>query len=249
MRNFPDVSARILHRGYALAAALALAPGVMSQNAGAQVVPVAPPTTGHCFFGMRALRGLVGGALGGWVGFVVVKIKLSDWNDANRSGAANRTRLQATLAGAAVGAAVGALLPYSCERSDVLPARERGRAVNQPITANEITRAGVSGTAYDIVYTLRRSWLNPRGVNDFTEAPHVATTSTGEEVIVPGEPKLMIYLDNMRMGTIGELHNIPATGVLGIRFYTPAEANYRWGTGHTHGAIQVLTVLEQGGSR
>ena len=246
MRYFPNLSSRRAYRGYAVVAALALTPGILSRGLDAQVA--VPKSSTHCFFGARVLRGLVGGGLGGWVGFVAVKIKLSDWNDANRSESANRTRMEATLAGAAIGATVGALLPYSCEGSDVIPSREMGSALNQPITANEIARSGVSGTVYDVVYSLRRSWLNTRGVNDFSEAPRTVTASNGEEVIVPGEPRLIVYLDNMRLGTIGELRNIPATGVLGIRFYTPAEANYRWGTGHTHGAIQVLTLSEQGSS-
>jgi hypothetical protein len=194
------------------------------------------------------LRSLVGGTLGGWVGFVAVKIKLSDWNDANRSGAANRQRIQATIAGAAIGATIGALLPGHCGNADAPAPGAVRNNLNRPITAEEITRSGVSGTAYDIVYSLRRSWLNTRGINDLDEAPRYVTTTSGQEVLVTGEPQLIIYLDNMRLGTVGELHNIPSAGVLGIRYYTPAEANYRWGAGHAHGAIQVLTVTEQGTS-
>jgi hypothetical protein len=179
------------------------------------------------------------------VGFVAVKIKLSDWNDANRSGAADRERLQATLAGAALGATIGALLPAHCGNSDVPTPGAVGSSLNRPITAEEITRAGVNGTAYDVFYTLRRTWLKTRGLNDFREAPIPVTAANGDVVVIPGEPQLIVYLDNMRLGTINELHNIPSAGVLGIRYYTTAEANYRWGVGHSHGAIQVLTVVEQ----
>lgn len=208
----------------------------------------APLSSSHCLLGSRLLRSVVGGGLGGWVGFVAVKIKLSDWNDANRSGAANRERMQATLVGAAVGATIGALLPQRCG-NEAVPSPDAVRSgLNQPITGEEIARSGLNGTAYDIVYTLRRTWLNTKGVNDFTETPHGFTASNGEVVVVPGEPQLMVYLDNMRLGTISELHNIPASGVLGIRYYTAAEATYRWGAGHSHGAIQVLTVTEKGGS-
>ena len=216
---------------------------------GTLAAQAAPVPTRHCFLGTRLLRSVIGGGLGGWVGFVAVKIKLSDWNDANRSGAANRQRIQATVAGAALGATIGALLPQRCgTETGPSPSAVRS-SLDQPITAEEITRSGINGTAYDIVYTLRRTWLNTKGVNDFTETPHAVTASTGEVVIIPGEPLLIVYLDNMRLGTISELHNIPAAGVLGIRYYTPAEATYRWGAGHTHGAIQVLTVTEAGGSR
>jgi hypothetical protein len=225
-------------------AALALALGAAVPSSGALSAQVPRPAA-HCFLGTRLLRSMVGGGLGGWVGFVAVKIKLSDWNDANRSGAADRERLQATLAGAALGATIGALLPAHCGNSDVPTPGAVGSSLNRPITAEEITRAGVNGTAYDVIYTLRRTWLNTRGLNDFREAPIPVTAANGDVVVIPGEPQLIVYLDNMRLGTINELHNIPSAGVLGIRYYTPAEANYRWGVGHSHGAIQVLTVVEQ----
>jgi hypothetical protein len=223
--------------------ALALVPSL--GLGGMLAAQAAPASTAHCFLGTRLLRSVVGGGLGGWVGFVAVKIKLSDWNDANRSGAANRQRVQATLVGAAVGATVGALLPQRCGNEAVPSPGAVRSSLNQPITAEEITRAGLSGTAYDIVYSLRRSWLNTRGIHDGSEVPVPVTAPNGDVVIIPGEPQLVVYLDNMRMGTISELHNIPSAGVLGVRYYTPAEANYRWGTGHTHGAIQVLTVVDQ----
>ena len=225
-------------------AALVLLPSLgVGGTVAAQAAPVSKT---NCFLGTRLLRSIVGGGLGGWVGFVAVKIKLSDWNDANRTGAANRRRIQATVAGAAIGATIGALLPQRCGNPSVPAPGAVRSGLAQPITAEEITRSGVSGTAYDIVYTLRRTWLNTKGVQDFGEAARVVTSTSGQEILVPGEPQLVVYLDNMRLGTISELHNIPATGVLGIRYYTPAEASYRWGVGHTHGAIQVLTVTDQG---
>lgn len=232
-----------LRRRHVIGVALALAPTVAL--GGALPAQAAPAPGTHCFLGTRLLRSVVGGGLGGWVGFVAVKIKLSDWNDANRSGAANRQRIQATVAGAALGATIGALLPQRCGNPSVPSPNAVRSGLNQPITADEITRAGLNGTAYDIVYSLRRSWLNTRGLNDFGEAPIPVTDANGNVVIIPGEPQLIVYLDNMRLGTINELHNIPAAGVLGVRYYTPAEATYRWGAGHPHGAIQVLTVVEQ----
>ena len=228
-----------------LVTAVAVGLGMSFTGNAALLSQAAPRPATHCFLGTRLLRSVVGGGLGGWVGFVAVKIKLSDWNDANRSGAANRERLQATLAGAALGATVGALLPAHCGNSDLPTPGAVGSSLNRPITAEEITRAGVNGSVYDVVYTLRRTWLNTRGVNDFGEAPIPVTSPNGDVVVIPGEPKLIVYLDNMRLGTISELHNIPSAGVLGVRYYTPAEANYRWGTGHPHGAIQVLTVVDQ----
>lgn len=243
MTRFSISSGGLVHScAFMSGIALALAPTV---GPGALAAQAAPRSSNHCFMGSRLLRSLVGGGLGGWVGFVGIEIKLNDWNDANRSSAANRQRVRATLAGAALGATVGALLPKRCGNAAVPSPDAVGSSFDQPISADEITHAGISGTAYDIVYALRRRWLNDRGVDSPTEAPRVATTATGQEVVIPGEVHLIIYLDNMRMGTVSELRNIPAAGILGIRYYTPVQANYRWGRGHSHGAIQVLTVTEQ----
>lgn len=214
----------------------------------AQTTPEAIPaaTGGHCLMGNRLVRGVGGATLGAWLGFVTVKIKLSDWNDGSRTGAANRIRNQATIGGAALGALVGVLVPHGGCGQSSLGDGQTPRPLRQPIMADEIRRSGVSGTAYDVVYTLRRSWLNDRGVEDMTEAPRVVTDGD-QALTIPGEPRLIVYLDNMRMGTIGELHNLPSTGVIAIRYYDPTQANLRWGTGHTHGAIQVLTVIDNGG--
>src|SRR6476646_5275707 len=63
-----------------------------------------------CASNNTLVRTAVGGTLGAWIGFVAAKIKMSDWNDASRGPAANRTRNNATLGGAVVGAALANLL-------------------------------------------------------------------------------------------------------------------------------------------
>jgi hypothetical protein len=203
----------------------------------------AAEASSHCLMGNRLVRGLGGATLGAWLGFVTAKIRVSDWNDGSRTSAGVRQRNQATAIGAAAGALIGVLVPHGCSASAV-PGQST-RPGRLPIMADEIRRSGVSGSVYDVVYSLRRNWLNVRGVEDMNEAPRNVTDANGQEVIQPGEPKLIVYLDNMRMGTIGELHNLPTTGVVAIRYFDPTQANMRWGTGHTHGAIQVLTVLDQ----
>jgi hypothetical protein len=117
----------------------------------------------------------------------------------------------------------------------------RARQATRPISAEEIARSGVNGSVYDVVYSLRRNWLNVRGVETISEGPHVVATDAGE-VVVSGEPQLVIYLDNMRMGTVSQLRSLSTVGVSEIRYYDPSQANLRWGTGHSHGAIEVLTV-------
>lgn len=195
----------------------------------------------RCFLGSRAVRAATGGVLGGWLGFVAAKIKMSDWNEASRSASAARTRNGMTIGGLVLGAVGASLIHVNKNCTARVPARAAQRSGRQPITADEIAHAGVSGNVYDVVYSLRRNWLNLRGLNSGTEATRVVTVNDAE-VVVQGEPQLVVYLDNIKLGTISELRRLPIVGVTSIRYYEPAEANYLWGTGHTHGAIQVLTV-------
>jgi hypothetical protein len=239
-------TANLVQRRATFVAALALASTVPTSGAFAQAVP-SPGPAGHCLGSSRIVRGLGGAVLGAGLGFFTAKVRMSDWNDASRTSAASRQRMEATIGGAAIGALIGALVPYHGECSanrTLVSGQDAARPSRPAITADEINRAGVSGSVYDVIYALRRPWLNDRGVNDMSEAPHVVTTADGQEITVPGEPRLIVYLDNMRLGTIGELKTLPTTGVLAIRYYDPSQATLKWGVGHTHGAIQVVTVLD-----
>jgi hypothetical protein len=191
------------------------------------------------------MRAGVGATLGAWVGFVAAKIKLSDWNDASRSQNARHIRLQATLGGAAIGAALGAVSVHrSCYDTPILLSPNAQSALRRPITQEEILQSGVTTNVYDLIYTLRRNWLNVRGIDTFSEAPRTVQTASGEEVTIPGEPQLIVYLDNAKLGTLSTLKDLAVPGVVEIRYYDGPQATYRWGAGHSHGAIQVLTVTD-----
>jgi hypothetical protein len=195
-----------------------------------------------CASNNALVRTAVGGTLGAWLGFVAAKIKMSDWNDASRGPAANRTRNNATIGGAVVGAALANMLfrSHACgsEVPHVAKARAPQSTAHRPITVEEIERSGVNGSVYELVSTLRRNWLNFRGFNTISEGPSSASA------VVSEEPNLVVYLDNARLGTTAELRNLPVAGVIGVRYFDPAEATYRWGAGHQHGAIQVQMVIE-----
>ena len=222
----------------AVVAALLLTP-LLSTNG--QSLPAQAPavTPGHCFMGNRAIRGATGATIGAWLGFVAAKIRMSDWSDESRTGSAIRARNQATIAGAAIGGIIGLLAPHHGCSATV---RERTSAVHRPIVAAEIQRSGLSGSVYDVVYSLRRSWLNDRGTT-MSESSHYVQSEDGQETLVHGEPQMFVYLDNARLGTISELHNIASGGVLEIRYYDQTQANLRWGLESSHGVIQVVTTL------
>ncbi len=79
-------------------------------------------------------------------------------------------------------------------------------------------------SAYEAVQALRGNWFNVR--------PH-SLLGSPEDVAV--------YLDNVRLGGLSELQNIPLTSVLYIRHYDSTEATTLWGIGHAQGVIYVST--------
>lgn len=228
----------------AVVATLLLAP-ISGARLGAQTLPDTPAAS--CSSGNRLVRSGVGATLGAWVGFVAAKIKLSDWNDASRGAAANRTRNNATLAGAIAGLALAQIHfgSRTCGSAAALSGTARAPlpAARRPITSDEIAHSGVSTSVYDLVYSLRRNWLNVRGIETLSEAPRTVE-SNGQQITIAGEPQLIVYLDNTRLGTISELHSLPVAGVMEVRYFDGPQATYRWGSGHSHGAIVVVTLPE-----
>lgn len=92
------------------------------------------------------------------------------------------------------------------------------------ISAEEL-RANRAQTAYDAVQSMRANWLRKkRGEQSFHAANDV-----------------IVYLDNAKMGGLDALRQISTGAVVSMRFFDPAAANYRWGAGHSHGAILVST--------
>ena len=122
-------------------------------------------------------------------------------------------------------------------RSSATAARDR-----DVITMEDIKRAGAS-TAYDLVRSLRPNWLNVRGEHSFRETPRVTGTGTGSNVqVVPGIDVLIIYLDNARFGGVETLRQIPVASLTSLQYFDAKTATYKWGPGHTHGAILVSTA-------
>lgn len=213
---------------------LALAGATLqAQEPGVGAVPKCGSGSSHML-----IRSLVGGTLGGWIGFVGAKIRYSDWNDASHSSSANRARNQATVAGFAIGAVVGSLV-HMGTHSCYAPAADK-RMGHAMITRDEITHSGQTGTVYDLVYALRRNWLNLRGIDALTEGPETLTFE-GQDYVVTGEPRLSVYYDNTKLGSVDELKKISVNDITAVRYFDGAEATYRWGKGNQHGAIELLS--------
>lgn len=93
-----------------------------------------------------------------------------------------------------------------------------------------LTAADLEGmeslTAYEAIRRLRPGWLRVRGQTTMTD---------------PDREMPRIYLDGSFHGDGTSLHAIPMVNVMEIRYLSAREATTRFGTGHTAGAILILT--------
>jgi hypothetical protein len=107
-------------------------------------------------------------------------------------------------------------------RTDGPTTRQRSPNV---ITAEEIQEQP-SPTLYDVVRALRPAWLLARR----------PTTIMRQQ-----EGPLVVYLDGTRYGTLESLRQLRPGGVRMVRYFSPTEAQARFGPGHLQGAIEVTT--------
>ena len=88
------------------------------------------------------------------------------------------------------------------------------------ISAPEIAESRAQ-TAFDAVNRLRPGFFGTRA--SFHNEERVA------------------YLDGMKLGSVAELRTIPASRVSEIRMLSGVEATLRYGSGHSGGALEVVT--------
>ncbi|RME02157.1 MAG: hypothetical protein D6814_00125 [Calditrichaeota bacterium] len=94
------------------------------------------------------------------------------------------------------------------------------------ITAEEISKSGTDvpmRNAYDVIQYLRPNFLKVRGA-----------TSSGALSTNP-----VVYVNNIRFGSIDALRNIYTDQIKEIRYLSPADASLRFGSGHSGGAILI----------
>ena len=100
------------------------------------------------------------------------------------------------------------------------------RSVSNPaniIAQHQIEEAG-SRNVYELVQRLRPLWLQKRGTNTIHD-----------------DGDIVVYLDNARLGGPETLREIAALNVASVQFLDAGRAQYRFGVGHSHGAILVTT--------
>jgi hypothetical protein len=93
------------------------------------------------------------------------------------------------------------------------------------ISEEELRSASIS-SVYDAIRRLRPSWrLQPQ--------PTV--------ILGQNESEFFVYVDGTRFGNVASLRQMQPSGILSIRYFSPSEAEARFGPGHLRGAIEIVT--------
>jgi hypothetical protein len=91
----------------------------------------------------------------------------------------------------------------------------------------ELTRDEIAATSYtnafDLVHSTRPHWLRIRGRTSFRN-----------------EPEIWVYVDGVRVGGPDFLRQLLPGDIESIRYHDAREAQFRYGVGHTHGALSVM---------
>src|SRR5262249_25987493 len=103
------------------------------------------------------------------------------------------------------------------------------------ISGEEIRNA--PGTnLYDIVQRLHPEWLMAR--NQSTAGGRNNRTASGE-------PGVQVYMDTQRLGNVEVLRQIAVTAASSLKYYTSSDAQARFGTGNSSGAIQIIPATKR----
>jgi hypothetical protein len=115
------------------------------------------------------------------------------------------------------------LLVTAACASSTSSGRTSGRRDARVLTAEEI-RASSASNMYDVIRSHRPEWLIKRG-----------------QTSINMEGDIVVYVDNVALGGPESLRSIDVQSVQSARFLNASEAQMRYGVGHMHGAIVVVT--------
>ncbi|HJU67801.1 MAG TPA: hypothetical protein VJ650_06080 [Gemmatimonadaceae bacterium] len=115
------------------------------------------------------------------------------------------------------------LLVTAACASSTQGSRTSGRRDARILTAEEI-RAASASNMYDVIRSHRPEWLIKRG-----------------QTSINMEGDIVVYVDNVALGGPEALRSIDVLSVQSARFLNASEAQMRFGVGHMHGAIVLVT--------
>ncbi len=110
------------------------------------------------------------------------------------------------------------------------PTPSRDRTV---IMADDMRRLQASNL-YEVVQLIRPEWLAIRNTNATEPRPAALPMSSDNEIHV--------YLDKERLGSVNVLRTMSVLTAGYLKFYNPAQAQTRFGSGNTSGVIQIITT-------
>ena len=102
-----------------------------------------------------------------------------------------------------------------------------GTAADPNVITAEQLGAAPYANAYDVVQSMRPSWLRLRGRTSISQQEYVR-----------------VYLDNSLLGGVDQLRGITTRSISSIRYLDGVRATERWGLDHGQGAIVVSTRRE-----
>lgn len=91
----------------------------------------------------------------------------------------------------------------------------------QRLTSSEFTAAHLSADLLSVLQQMRPQYLSRRGAY--------------------GAPGVVVYVDGIGNGDIGALRSVRASEVAEVRYLSGIDATNRFGAGHGHGVILVIT--------
>jgi hypothetical protein len=134
-------------------------------------------------------------------------------------------RIMQRLTVIALVASIAAACARSPSTSHPVAPASQPRSSPNVLNENDLAKTEAPN-ALVVVQQLRPTWLRGRGGS---------MAANGESVAV------VVYVDGARVGTTRELEQIARTSIKEMRYFSPSDATTRWGTGHSLGAIAVVT--------
>ena len=102
---------------------------------------------------------------------------------------------------------------------------------NPNVISTEEIVASSASNAYEVIQRLRPNFLRTRG------AVHGTPGAANAVEMVD----LVVYLNENRLGGSDQLRQVSTTDICEIRYFNSSEATTKWGTGHSAGAIQIVS--------
>ena len=188
------------------------------------------------------LHTLGGAVVGGWVGFVGSQVALSDW-EKETNGSFSSERRAWVAGGMLVGILGSRLVGTTSNPGAPGVEMRRPRSERNVLTREQIESSGAT-SVYELVLSMRKEWLVPRGVNSFQESARGSGSGMGPGAqmnVQAGQPTVVVYMDANRIGEVDRMREIMINDIMEIEFIEPQAAVYRYGSGHAHGVILLKT--------